>query len=142
MVQPKDESIITDGVEAGDLNMPAIGGLEDKEGNILTGYRYYTSFTVAGNAQTNDRTWINLCGTKPLGQENILAEKTPEEEAAFYNALVGDVVITCTVEYTDGSVQTAQIGLTGRTATYGELGIAETAEWENYEDAFIVYEMK
>jgi len=142
VVEPADGSIIVSGTEyPGELNVPGFGGIEDENGNFISKTRYYTSFTVAGKAQTAADTWISVCGEKNSDYVYTFTESA-EELAAFYQSLVGDVVITCTVEYTDGSTQTADIGLGARTATYGELGIAETAEWENYEDAFIVFEMK
>lgn len=140
VVQPEGESIIVSGTEhTGENNYPALGSISDENGNIISVDRYYTSFTVAGNVQKREDTSINICGMKDY---DYLFGGTAEEKAAYYQGLVGDVVVTCTVEYTDGSTQTAEIGLGARTATYGELGIAETAEWENYEDAFIVYVMK
>lgn len=115
VVEPMDSSIIIGGekIEEG-MNSGQIGG-EDEENSddITSNITYYKSITLAYEKQSDEHTWINVCGDKELSQEEFELTfgdvNDIEREAAQTAKLVDDIVITCTVHYTDGTTEDAEI---------------------------------
>lgn len=146
-MQPLDESIIVDGQPYnGALNVGQIGGTwneetgeEERPCEVLL----YQSFTVDYQRQTGEDTWINICnelsGRKDLcdliwGEENTLEEVNQGMQGMFENT-----VITCTVHYTDGTTQTADILVNSRIMTCAEAGV-EAKEDPDRKESFITFE--
>lgn len=118
IVQPEDESIIIDGQLYGeDLNTGFVGGDFDEENDGLPSRSYeivlYKSFTVDYDRQSDEYTWINICNVRQDDGTNMdliwREGRTVEEFNEGLSWLLGDTVITCTVTYTDGTSQSADI---------------------------------
>lgn len=75
-------------------------------GCILT---TYSEFTVDYENQTNEFTSINICEQAYIDNPEILFSvdkgTDPEESKKCWDELFKDVVITCTVTYTDGTTE-------------------------------------
>ncbi len=128
IVEPKDSTIVTSSEKyEGDINTGGIGGVDNEEtGEILSVTNHYKAFTVSYDNQTNDQTWINICGNSDENWDVVLGEdKTLEEKVNGINKMMEDVVITCSVQYTDGSTSEAQITIGGGIITPEGTGIPE-----------------
>ncbi len=127
IVEPKDSSIIIDYKEYNEpLNTGAIGGEDDEFGNGLSVRRHYESYTVDYEEQFNDRTWINICNETTLPWEALFAEgNTLEDRVNAREEMMKDVVITCTVHYTDGTSDSGTITIGGAIVTPKPLGVPE-----------------
>lgn len=117
VVEPKDASIVTEGVKyEGELNTGAVGVEEEKEttGEIQSVQTNYKSFTVSYENQNNEQTWINICGNSDKNWNELFGDgKDSENMINGLDELMEDVLITCTVQYTDGSVGEKQITIGG-----------------------------
>lgn len=128
IVERPDASIITDFEEFDDtLNTGAIGGEESESGEeILSVCRLYKSFTVSYDNQSNDHTWINICNNTDLPWNFLFGEdKTLEDRVNGIDEMMKDVVITCTVHYTDDTSSDAFITVGGGIITPDVTGIPE-----------------
>lgn len=128
IVERPNFSIITDFEEYdGTLNTGTIGGEESESGEeILSVRRLYKSFTVSYNNQSNDHTWINICNETDLDWNSFFGEgKTLEDRVNGIDKMMKDVVITCTVHYTDGTSSDAFITVGGGIITPEVTGIPE-----------------
>ena len=111
IVEPKDSSIIIDYKE---YNEPLNTGTIGEFGNGLSVRRHYKSYTVDYKEQFNDRTWINICNETNLPWETLFAESnTLEDIVNAKNEMMKDVVITCTVHYTDGTSDSGTLTIGG-----------------------------
>lgn len=148
IVQPKGENIILSGTKyEAELNTGSIGAqVDDVTGHIITDMdmALYQSFTVAYDKQSAENTWISICNEVQMTPEDIdtlwAEERVLEDEAAVYNKLFDGVVITCTIHYTDGTSQNAQITVGSKVMTYAEAG--QQSEHPELEDSFLTFELQ
>jgi len=149
IVQPEGESIIIDGkLYDGELNAGQIGGgWDDESGLPLRDWEilFYQSFTVDYQRQTDEYTWINICnelsGEREVhqmiwGEGNSLEEMNQGMQRLFDNT-----VITCTVYYTDGTSQSADVLVNSKVMACAEAG-AEVEEDPDREEIFITFELQ
>lgn len=149
VIQPKGESILVDGqLYPGELNTGQIGGRWDDESGLPQQdweILLYQSFTVNYEKQSGEDTWINICNTlsgKQEEQQLIWGEgKSLEEMNRGMQGMFDDTVITCTVQYKDGTSQTADVLVNSRIMTCAEAG-AEVKEDPDREEIFITFELQ
>lgn len=124
---PKDSSILEGEAYEGFLNTGLIGGEESESGEeILSVRRLYKSFTLSYDEQSNDQTWINICNVTDLPWETLYNENnTLEDRVNAIEEIMKDVVITCTVQYTDGTCDEGTITIGGGIITPEPIGIPE-----------------
>ena len=128
IVEPKDSSIITNFEEYSTfLDTGFLGGEESESGDeILSLIRQYKSYTVDYNTQSNDQTWINICNETTLPWETLYGKSnTLEDRVHAIEEMMKDVVITCTVQYTDGTTDEGTITIGGAIVTPEPIGIPE-----------------
>ena len=129
--------IIASGKEAAEpVNSGLIGG-SDYEAIPAT-INYYTEYTLDYDRQESDATWINMVrddiqfsDLDLLWREN----KSDEDVEKVFDELFGDVMITCTVHFTDGTSETIEI----------EPGVVITTAMKNgeeYRDVALTFERK
>lgn len=152
IVQPEGESIIIDGQPyTGEINAENVGQLggDYDEETGLSSHTYetvfYQSFTLDYRKQSDEYTWINFCNILS-GNEGILnliwgEGKSLEEMNRGMQEMLDNTVITCTVEYTDGTTQSADILVSSRIMTCAEAGV-EAKEDPDREDIFITFELQ
>lgn len=124
----------------------------------------YHSYTVAYDYQVDPYTIFSVCGKKSMDDVDYEHLNLPhdlfdvdyEAKQEFYlseehvNALkqlMGDVVITCTIHYDDGTSESADIKVVPRIMTYREQGFADKFPWMSDEsldrkDVHIAYELQ
>lgn len=134
IVQPENEdSIIIDGqlydgeLDAG--NTGSIGGdYSDTDGQPSRPFEtvYYKSFTLDYNKQSDNYTWINICNElydrsdlKQLLWDSNGREKEFNEGT---QKMLDGTIITCTVNYTDNTSQSADIRVDSCLMTKKEAG--------------------
>ena len=152
IVQPEGESILIDGqryqgdINAGNVGM--IGGNFDEEtGTASHNYEtvFYQSFTLDYRKQTDEYTWINICnhlsGETELQHMIWGEEDNLEEMNRGIQGMLGNTVITCTVQYRDGTTQSADILVSSRIMTCEEAG-AEIKDDPDREELFITFELQ
>lgn len=127
IVEPKDSSIIMDYEEYGTiLNVGMVGGEDDEAGNGLSVCRFYKSFTVDYEEQFNDRTWISVCNETNLPWDTLYAkDNTLEDRVNGIEKMMKDVMITCTVHYTDGTTDEGTITIGGEIVVPEPIGVPE-----------------
>lgn len=127
IVEPKDSSIITDYEEYSEfLNVGTVGGEDDEFGNGLSVGRHYKSYTVDYEKQFNDDTWINVCNVTNIPWDTIYANgNTLEDRVNGFEEMLKNVVITCTVHYTDGTSDSGTITIGGAIVTPNPIGVPE-----------------
>ena len=85
----------------------------------------YSEFTVDYENQTNEFTSINICEQAYIDNPEILFSvdtgTDPEESKKCWDELFKDVVITCTVTYTDGTTEEKKIVIVNVIKTHGEV---------------------
>lgn len=112
IVEPKDSSsIVIDGEKYEGELFTGIGGEELEENEEpLTVANNYKSFTVSYDNQINDQTLISISGNTE-GSIELLADSNSslEDRVAVLEKLMKDVVITCTIQYADGTSVENQI---------------------------------
>lgn len=152
IVQPEEESIIIDGqLYSGGINAEntgQIGGDYDEEtGQASQNYEtvFYQSFTLDFQKQSDEYTWINICnilsGRTDIEDKIWGEEKGLEEMNQGIQQMLDNTVITCTVEYQDGSTQSADILVSSRIMTCAEAGV-EPKEDPHQEEIFITFELQ
>lgn len=118
VVQPTGESIIVDGIlYDGELNAGRIGGDYDEKNDGRPSRAYetvlYQSFTLDYDRQSDEYTWINICNECPDEggiRDLIWGEgRSAEDRSAGINKMLENIVINCTVQYADGTSQSADI---------------------------------
>ncbi|MCH5250594.1 MAG: hypothetical protein J1E98_11705 [Lachnospiraceae bacterium] len=131
IVQPTNESIIVDGqLYNYEMNTGQIGGYYSEENNGLPSRSYktffYKSFTLDYDTQSDDYTWINICNALPYDSEtfNLIwgDESSAQDTSNGINNLLDNTVITCTVNYLDGTKQSADILVGSQIINDPELG--------------------
>lgn len=141
VVELEGTSIIASGKEAAELvDGGQIGGGYDeaKDEAIPTTINYYTEYTLDYDRQESDATWINMVrddikfsDLDLLWREN----KSDEDVEKVFDEMFGDVMITCTVHFTDGTTETIEI----------EPGVIVTTVMKNsdeYRDVILTFERK
>lgn len=148
IIESPDESIVTDGVKYdGQMNTGMITAGSDWEEDteeIHYSENYYTSYTVAYDKQTYEKSSVNIC--------NELASTAQEQEVVFgeeqsleklleaYSRIVDGVVITCQVTYTDGTTSSRNIVVGSTIMTHEQAG--EISETPDEKDAYFTYELQ
>lgn len=150
VVQPKGESIIVDGqLYEGELNTGIIGGT-DEESESADGSEaafemlLYKSFTLDYQKQSGENTWINICNERTdNGELNslIFGDNTLEDMNMGIQKMLDNTVITCTVQYDDGTSKAVDILVNSCIMTCAEAG-AEVKEDPDREEIFITFELK
>lgn len=131
VVELPNGSIVLDGdVYEGSLNTGTIGGEDSEDGKeILSVTNLYKSFSVSYEEQANMHTWFNICNETLIPWEAVFEESnTLEDQVKSYEEIVKDVLITCTVHYTDGSSEEAIISVGGGVVTPEPTGNPEKDE--------------
>jgi len=132
IVQPENgESIITDGqLYEGELNTGSIGGdyNEEREGLPSEPFEtlFYQSFTLDYDRQSDEHTWINICNERPDSKEIVQLiwneEGSEEKYSSGVQKMLDNTVITCTVNYQDGTSQSVDIKVDSHIMTRREAG--------------------
>ena len=141
VVELEGTSIIASGKEAAEpVNGGQIGGGYDeaKDEAIPTTINYYTEYTLDYERQESDATWINMVrddikfsDLDLLWREN----KSDEDVEQVFDEMFGDVMITCTLHFTDGTSETIEV----------EPGVIVTTVMKNrdeYRDVILTFERK
>lgn len=132
IVQPENgESLITDGqLYEGELNTGSIGGdyNEEREGLPSEPFEtlFYQSFTLDYDRQSDEHTWINICNERPDSKEIVQLiwneEGSEEKYSSGVQKMLDNTVITCTVNYQDGTSQSVDIKVDSHIMTRREAG--------------------
>ncbi len=132
IVQPEnEESLITDGqLYEGELNTGSIGGdyNEEREGLPSEPFEtlFYQSFTLDYDRQSDEHTWINICNERPDSKEIVQLiwneEGSEEKYSSGVQKMLDNTVITCTVNYQDGTSQSVDIKVDSHIMTRREAG--------------------
>ena len=151
IVQPTGKSIIADGqLYDGELNTGSIGGYDDEsiDGTPVSVPAYetvlYRSFTLDYQKQSDEKTWINICNECPDNGELeslIFGYTTLENKNLGMQKMLDHTVITCTVNYTDGTSKSADVLVNSCIMTCAEAG-AEIKDDPNREEIFITFELQ
>ena len=149
IVQPAGESIIVDGqLYDGELITGSIGGYDDEsiEGEQVPAYEtvFYRSFTLDYQKQSDEKTWINICNECPDNGELeslIFGYTTLENNNLGIQKMLNHTIITCTVNYTDGTSKSADVLVNSCIMTCAEAG-AEIKDDPNREEIFITFELQ
>ncbi|MBR1852820.1 MAG: hypothetical protein IJ794_06725 [Lachnospiraceae bacterium] len=118
----------------------------------------YYSYTVAYDRQTAPYTDFSVCGEKKMNDIDVEGLRRPEGvtwpeyevNSRYVNAMkqmVGDIIITCTVYYDDGTSENADIKIIPKVMTLEEAGFGERYPETSKEDLatkqfFIAYELQ
>lgn len=149
IVQPKGDSIIIDGqLCEGELNTGIIGGHSDESGEetqepVLETV-FYKSFTLDYQRQSDENTWVNICNERPDNGElesMIFGDNTLENKNLGMQKMLDNTVITCTVNYADGTSQSVDVFVNSCIMTCAEAG-TEVKDDPNREGIFITFELK
>ena len=137
VVELEGTSIIASGKETAEpVNSGLIGG-SDYEAIPAT-INYYTEYTLDYDRQESDATWINMVRDDIKFSDPDLPQsenKSDEDVKKVFDELFGDVMITCTVHFTDGTSETIEI----------EPGVVITTAMKNgeeYRDVALTFERK
>ena len=137
VVELEGTSIIASGKEAEEpVNSGLIGG-SDYEA-IPTTINYYTEYTLDYDRQESDATWINMVRDDITFSDPDLPQsenKSDEDVKKVFDELFGDVMITCTLHFTDGTSETIEV----------EPGVIVTTVMKNrdeYRDVILTFERK
>lgn len=148
IVHPVDNNIVLKGEAVklpGDVCKVG-GGFDIETGEFVceTSTDYYKNFTLDSNNQSGDYVFINVADYLEKrtdiakcfeGSENF----TPEEECEAYNKLLEDIVITCSVEFENGTVAEKQLKLVAK--TYTETDTLEGGEEYEYKAVGVFCEL-
>ncbi len=149
IVQPAGGSIIVDGqLYDGELNTGMIGGYDDEsiDGAPVPVYEtvFYRSFTLDYQKQSDEKTWINICNECPDNGELeslIFGYTTLENNNLGIQKMLNHTVITCTVNYTNGTSKSVDVLVNSCIMTCAEAG-AEIKDDPNREEIFITFELQ
>ena len=137
VVELEGTSIIASGKETAEpVNSGLIGG-SDYEA-IPTTINYYTEYTLDYDRQESDATWINMVRDDIKASDPDLLQrenKSDEDVKKVFDELFGDVMITCTVHFTDGTLETIEI-------EPGVIVTTATKNGEEYRDVILTFERK
>lgn len=137
VVELEGTSIIASGKETAEpVNSGLIGGFDDEA--IPTTINYYTEYTLDYDRQESDATWINMVRDDIKFSDPDLpqSENKPDEDVKkVFDELFGDVMITCTVHFTDGTSETIEI-------EPGVIVTTATKNGEEYRDVILTFERK
>lgn len=149
IVQPVEQSIIVEGqLYDGELNTGMIGGCDDEsiDGVPAPAYEtlFYRSFTLDYQKQSDENTWINICNECPDNGElenMIFGYTTLESKNLGIQKMLNHTMITCTVNYADGSSKSVDVLVNSSIMTCAEAG-AEIKNDPNREEVFITFELQ
>lgn len=137
VVELEGTSIIASGKETAEpVNSGLIGG-SDYEA-IPTTITYYTEYTLDYDRQESDATWINMVRDDIKFSDPDLPQsenKSDEDVKKVFDELFGDVMITCTVHFTDGTSETIEI-------EPGVIVTTATKNGEEYREVNLTFERK
>lgn len=141
VVESEGTSIIVSGKEAAEpVDGGQIGGGYDeaKDEAIPTTINYYTEYTLDYDRQESDATWINMVRDDIMFSDLDLLQredKSDEDVKKIFDELFGNVLITCTIHFTDGTSESIEI----------EPGVIVTTAIKNgeeYRDVILTFERK
>lgn len=139
IVQAEGKSIIVSGEEYAEddrinnMNCGSIGGNYSEETGLPENpveTKFYKSFTVDYQKQSDDQTWINIVDNVPDSQEAIdliWGQDSLQAMQSGLQKILDNTTITCTVEYTDHTSQSVDIKVGSRVMTYREAGEPEAS---------------
>lgn len=147
VVQPEGETIIIGGqLYEGELNTGIIGGDYDESGLPSRPFEMvlYRSLTLDYERQTDAYTWINICNVCPDEDGELLnllwgEEYSLADENKGMQKLFDQTVITCTVQYADGTSQSSDILVDSQIMTYREAGEESPTERADDEAVFVTF---
>lgn len=147
IVEAKGASIVADMKKYdGTINAGSIGGGMDEtvgeQMDVTTAY--CTAFTLDYACQSSETTWINMVKDQIFLSDDeadaVFGDgKDVEKRCAAMQKLIDGLSVTCTVHFTDGTEQTAQLAINAVMGTAKELGI-ENAVDPDVEDVFFIFE--
>ena len=141
VVELEGTSIIASGKEAAEpVDGGQIGGGYDeaKDEAIPATVNYYTEYTLDYDRQESDATWINMVRDDIMFSDLDLLwreNKSDEDVEKVFDELFGDVMITCTLHFMDGTSEQIEI----------EPGVIITTAMKNgeeYRDVILTFERK
>lgn len=149
IVEAKSASIVTDMKKYdGIINAGSIGGGTDEATGeeMDTTTAYCTEFTLDYDRQFSETTWINMVRDHIFLTDDdadaVFGDgKNVEKRCAAMQKLIDGLSVTCTVHFTDGTEQTAQLEVNAVMGTAKELGI-ENAVDPDAKDVFFIFERK
>lgn len=146
IVENENDSIVISGTELQEgMDVGLIGvGYDEETGQagFPVSIKYYTEYTVEYNRQSSDTTWINI------GRDDVALssmdliwgeDSTVQDRQKGYQELIDGVVITCTINFSDGTHDTAQLVAGTLLATPRDAGI-DGAVYPDEEDVFFTFE--
>lgn len=156
IVQEEGESIIVDGevyVEddrINGMNCGVIGGRYSEETDLPVKpveMKFYKSFTLDYQKQSDDGTWINIVNNVPNSEEVIdliWGQDSLQADNSGLQKMLDNTVITCTVQYSDNTSQSVDIKVSSRIMTYSEAGEPEASVKgdPNEETIYITFELQ
>lgn len=111
--------MVTDGKKyEGDITDYPFGSVPNIDNLDTIKDYYYTEFTVDYDNQSNEYTTINICEKAKFVADS---DADVNEQKKCFDELYKDVVVTCTVTYTDGTTETKNIMIVNNIRTFGEV---------------------
>lgn len=152
IVQPVGESIIVDGqLYEKQLNTGSIGGDYNEENGGQPSRPFetvlYQSFTLDYKKQSDDNTWINICNERPDCEEAINLiwgdhEHSLEDDNKAMHQMLEGTTITCTVQYKDGTTQSADILVDTQIMSHSETGKDVKSDLSDEKSVFVTFELQ
>ena len=158
-----DEFILDGKKHVGDLNVGAVfpEGYDDLEeengGKSGVGFdeEYYTSYTVDYDKQTGDGVQVNICDNLKVSKDTYKKmwqwgdnkvdwedRSVWEKEATAMNEVLGDIVITCTVTYKDGTTEDKNIYVSAKVLSTDEVTGEKKPGAEKEYSIYTVYSLE
>lgn len=138
-------------------NYPHIAGNDESlsdeqraESEGVDGY-YVSEYTLDYANQKPENVVFNICGEKEMNPDKVFNNQTPEEEKAGMDELIGDIVITCTVTFTDGTSVSKEIVMENKIMTPKEAepeAVAHDSKLQEHEElanqkiSYLFFKMK
>ncbi len=148
IVENENASIIVSGNELSErLEVGQVGGHYDEENGGECSYpvsvKYYTDFTLDYTCQSSETTWINMCNEVKISDYNLIwgENRTSEDLQQGYQELIDGLVITCTVHFTDGTYQSADLEVGTVVTTAKEAGFDDAGDADT-EQVLFIFERK
>ena len=124
-------------------NYPHIAGNDESlsdeeraESEGVDGY-YVSEYTLDYANQKPENVVFNICGEEKMNPDIMFGNQTPEGQKAGMDELLGDVVITCIVTFTDGTSVSKEIVMENKIMTRKEAepeAVAHDSELQEHEE--------
>ena len=140
LVGKKGESPVLSGKKKkGNLNVPINASADHDQ------LWYYEEFTIANDKQPGKLYDLNICG-QGKDNGNIFQQHSLKTLKKGQDDLIGDTIITCTVQFKDGSKQTAKIKVGTEilkdSEVYPDEEKFERSDMKDHKSVFITYQLQ